>query len=64
MSEKTTQRCGVCDQPVAPRKENPAFPFCKPRCRQIDLGKWLGGEYVISRSLFPAHLMPPSTDDD
>ena len=27
------------------------FPFCSKRCRQIDLGKWLGGNYVISRPI-------------
>ena len=29
------------------RSENPCFPFCSERCRAIDLGKWLGGEYRI-----------------
>ena len=29
------------------RPENPCFPFCSERCRAIDLGKWLGGEYRI-----------------
>ena len=24
-----------------------ALPFCSDRCRLIDLGKWLDGEYVI-----------------
>jgi uncharacterized protein len=23
------------------------LPFCSDRCRQIDLGKWASGEYVI-----------------
>jgi len=23
------------------------FPFCSARCREIDLGKWLTGQYVI-----------------
>jgi hypothetical protein len=23
----------------------PDFPFCSPRCRLIDLGRWLGGKY-------------------
>ena len=26
----------------------PAFPFCSPRCKLIDLGKWLNEEYRIS----------------
>jgi endogenous inhibitor of DNA gyrase (YacG/DUF329 family) len=39
-------RCPICKKPV---KSNDAeFPFCSDRCRQIDLGKWASGGYVIS----------------
>lgn len=48
------RRCPVCNEPSAARSENPDFPFCTPRCKQIDLSKWLGGDYVISRSLLPS----------
>jgi endogenous inhibitor of DNA gyrase (YacG/DUF329 family) len=27
--------------------EWPEFPFCSDRCRLIDLGRWLGEEYVV-----------------
>ncbi|MBU8897814.1 DNA gyrase inhibitor YacG [Corallococcus sp. H22C18031201] len=37
--------CPICKKPVAPRAENPAFPFCSRRCRAVDLGRWLGEEY-------------------
>ena len=26
-------------------------PFCSHRCKLVDLGKWLGGEHVISEPL-------------
>jgi uncharacterized protein len=39
--------CTLCGRSVAPREENPAFPFCSDRCRLVDLGKWLGEEYRI-----------------
>jgi endogenous inhibitor of DNA gyrase (YacG/DUF329 family) len=29
------------------RREWPEFPFCRPRCRLIDLGRWLGERYRI-----------------
>ena len=32
--------------------------FCSHRCKLIDLGKWLGGEHVISEPLRPEHLEP------
>jgi uncharacterized protein len=38
-------RCPTCRGPVPPASE--AFPFCSPRCRVIDLGRWLGEEYRI-----------------
>jgi uncharacterized protein len=40
--------CPVCKKEIAPRAKNPFFPFCSPRCRLIDLGKWLGGDYRIA----------------
>jgi len=26
----------------------PDYPFCSPRCRKIDLGRWLGERYRLS----------------
>ena len=31
-------------------------PFCSPRCRLIDLGKWFGGEHALSEPLAPEHF--------
>ncbi len=39
--------CPICGKPVRP--EQALFPFCSRRCRTIDLGKWLKGDYLISR---------------
>ncbi len=44
-------------------------PFCSKRCKLIDLGKWLGGEHVISEPLRPEHFekfagLPPGGDLD
>ncbi len=41
----TVRVCPSCRKPVAPRAENPFFPFCSKRCRMVDLGRWLGEEY-------------------
>jgi endogenous inhibitor of DNA gyrase (YacG/DUF329 family) len=50
-------RCPICNALVerrGGRGGGPAsatgpdpFPFCSPRCRTIDLGKWLSGDYRI-----------------
>ena len=35
--------CPECGKPA-----NPAtLPFCSPRCRDVDLNRWLSGRYVI-----------------
>jgi endogenous inhibitor of DNA gyrase (YacG/DUF329 family) len=39
----------------------PEFPFCSPRCRLIDLGRWLGGEYRLPS---PTAEDRPAEDDD
>jgi len=35
--------CPVCGKPAAPALR----PFCSERCRQVDLGRWLAGDYAI-----------------
>jgi hypothetical protein len=47
-------RCPICAKQCAPRTKNPAHPFCSPRCRTIDLGKWLGEEYRVKTSERPS----------
>ena len=58
------RRCPVCGEAVAGRAYNPLFPFCKPRCKQIDLGKWLGGDYVISQPLIHGVAGPDTRRHD
>ena len=46
MSRMAAQpKCPTCEKPVMLRPANPMFPFCSPRCKAVDLGKWLGEEY-------------------
>jgi hypothetical protein len=38
------RRCPICGKPAtAPRHQ----PFCSPRCADIDLGRWLKGNYRV-----------------
>jgi uncharacterized protein len=49
--------CPICDVPVAPPVRDVApgappppksyYPFCSDRCRMVDLGRWLTGQYAI-----------------
>jgi uncharacterized protein len=35
--------CPICGRPATPKHR----PFCSARCAQIDLGRWLKGNYRI-----------------
>ncbi|WP_426958928.1 DNA gyrase inhibitor YacG [Muricoccus radiodurans] len=39
----STNACPICGKPAEPATR----PFCSPRCRSVDLGRWLGGTYAI-----------------
>ena len=45
--------CPLCEQPA----KAPHTPFCSRRCAQLDLGKWLTGDYAI-----PAHEAMEDSD--
>jgi endogenous inhibitor of DNA gyrase (YacG/DUF329 family) len=35
--------CPECGKPSA----RETFPFCSPRCKDVDLNRWLSGRYAI-----------------
>lgn len=35
--------CPICRRPSA--REH--YPFCSPRCRDVDLNRWFSGSYAI-----------------
>ena len=49
-----TTPCPICQSPADEASES--YPFCTKRCRQVDLGKWLKGDYLISRPIEQADL--------
>lgn len=49
-----TSPCPICGKTVS--ADSRFFPFCTPRCRQIDLGKWLNGDYMITRPIEQSDL--------
>ena len=42
-------KCPICRKPfeVASLDAAPWFPFCSERCKLVDLGRWIDGEYSI-----------------
>jgi len=52
--------CPICQRESAARYR----PFCSRRCADIDLGRWLKGQYVISGDAEDTPPAPPVPDDD
>ena len=61
--DRVALRCPICSKEVLPREENEAFPFCRSRCRLIDLGKWLGEEYRLPGRPVDDTAAVPGDDD-
>ncbi|MCM0750857.1 DNA gyrase inhibitor YacG [Brucella pseudogrignonensis] len=40
---RPTRPCPECSKPSS----RDSYPFCSPRCKSIDLNRWLSGSYVI-----------------
>ena len=40
---RSTRPCPECGKPST----REFYPFCSPRCRAIDLNRWLSGSYVL-----------------
>jgi endogenous inhibitor of DNA gyrase (YacG/DUF329 family) len=60
---RTSQLCPRCQAAVSPPPAGPpSFPFCSPRCKLVDLSKWLSGSYRIPGE--PIDPMAPSADRD
>ncbi|RKK01792.1 DNA gyrase inhibitor YacG [Pseudoroseomonas wenyumeiae] len=54
MPSKPTTACPICGKAATPEHR----PFCSARCRQVDLGRWLSGSYVI-----PGAPVEPEEDE-
>jgi endogenous inhibitor of DNA gyrase (YacG/DUF329 family) len=40
------RRCPICGRPASETTR----PFCSPRCRDVDLHRWLSGHYIVPGS--------------
>jgi len=46
-------RCPTCGGVVDPRIHARTFPFCRERCRAVDLGNWLDERYSLGSDEAP-----------
>lgn len=51
--------CPICGRPRLPAMR----PFCSKRCADLDLAKWLNGEYAIPGAPAGEENVPESEED-
>lgn len=40
-------KCPICDRLFSEENPDVAMPFCSPRCKLVDAGRWLGESYGL-----------------
>jgi uncharacterized protein len=53
-------RCPICGKPSVQAH----IPFCSTRCADIDLSRWLGGDYRIPTDERPDAAPPHPKEED
>jgi endogenous inhibitor of DNA gyrase (YacG/DUF329 family) len=54
---KPARKCPICGKPATQAN----YPFCSPRCQDIDLNRWLSDSYRVPTGEAPE---TPSKDED
>ena len=54
---KPAKSCPICGKPAS----QASYPFCSPRCQDIDLNRWLSDSYRIPTKEAPE---APSREED
>ena len=60
-------KCPLCGKSIEfDTKKLPGnFPFCSDRCKLVDLGRWIDGDYAIPGPPAPTQqTTTPSEEDD
>ena len=55
-----TRKCALCGKPQDARFR----PFCSKRCADVDLNRWLKGNYSIPGSEAPEGVEKPASEAD
>lgn len=55
---KPARKCPICGKPATQAN----YPFCSPRCQDIDLNRWLSDSYRVPTDEAPA--APSKTDEE
>lgn len=55
-------RCPICSTEAEVADDFELRPFCSSRCKKVDLGNWLDGNYRLPRELLPEDLVDLSQE--
>ena len=55
---QSRRRCPICRQPAQQRYR----PFCSKRCADVDLGRWIGGDYRVPGA--SVNALNPGEEED
>ena len=55
---KPARKCPICGKPATQAN----YPFCSPRCQDIDLNRWLSDSYRVPTDEAPA--APSKADEE
>lgn len=56
--------CPTCKKTVEPPGKNRDFPFCSARCKLVDLGRWVDGEYAIDPATGKLDVIDPEEAEE
>jgi len=56
---KPARKCPICGKPATQAN----YPFCSPRCQDIDLNRWLSDSYRVPTNEAPKEV-PNDADED
>ena len=56
--------CPTCKASVSVAPRMPEFPFCSNRCKMVDLGRWMNGEYAVDLATGKLDIIDPNEAED
>jgi len=56
---KPARKCAICGKPATQAN----YPFCSPRCQDIDLNRWLSDSYRVPTNETPETAAKDEDED-
>lgn len=63
-SDQRTIPCPICQKKVTRAQAGAAFPFCGPKCKSVDLYRWMTGQYGLDPASGTLDRFDPDEAED